>query len=47
MVSQNKKTHFGFQEIEEHEMPLSNYGLMHGDMSEEDRKKLGDWFKSI
>ena len=36
-----------YEEIEEHEMPLSNYGLMHGDMSEEDREKLGDWFKSI
>jgi len=36
-----------YEEMEEHEMPLSGYGIMHGDMTEEDREKLEDWFKSI
>ena len=36
-----------YEEIEEDKMPLSIYELMHGAMSEEDRKKLEEWFKSL
>ena len=36
-----------YEEMEEHKMPLSNYGLMHGYISEEDREKLEGWFKSV
>lgn len=35
-----------YEEVEEHEMPLSGYGLVHGDMLEDDREKLEEWFKS-
>jgi len=36
-----------YEEMEEHKMPLSNYELMHGSMSEEDRDKMEEWFKSL
>jgi hypothetical protein len=33
--------------MEEHKMPLPNYELMYGSMSEEDPEKMEEWFKSI
>lgn len=36
-----------YEEMEEHEMPLSGYGMIHGDMTEQDREVLEGWFKSL
>lgn len=44
---QHHKLEECYEEMEENEMPLSNYELMHGAMSDEDREKLEEWFRSL
>ena len=35
------------EEVEEGEMPLESYTLIHGSLSEEDQKLLEEWAKSV
>lgn len=35
------------EEVEEGEMPLTSYTLMHGSLNEEDQKILLDWVKNL
>ena len=45
----NHKLHECEEEVEHKEMPIKGYTLTHGDadLSDEQREKLADWFKSI
>ena len=41
----NHKLEETFEEVEEGEMPLNSYTLIHGDLSEEEKENLVTWFK--